>query len=205
MILGVRPSLTFHLGSTNWDLDTVRSSHIKEPELVPDSMPAGGDIANSAMRASSETTFADSIQRDHQGAMAAASLPAMKQSGRSLAEYLTFAESVRAGLPPRKREGLVVESFLEGLDDLAVRTMLERQMDDVGWAWNVMSTSLRSFMDHRQTSQTSGLGMERNPQKGPENDVKKTAKAPVYGGTARSRKKRPPIPIVPADDEDVLY
>lgn len=200
--------LAFGLGFANWDLDIMRSNHIKEPDLVPDSMPADGEIANSrrnrSMQATSETTFGDSIQPDHRGTLGAAILPDMKQNGRNLAEYLAYAEDVRGRLPPRKREGLIVEAFLEGLDDLAVRAMLERRMDDAGWAWDVMITSLRPFITRRQASQGSEQGMKRKHQKEAANVVKRIAKGPANGGTVRNRKKRPPIPIVPVDDEDVL-
>jgi hypothetical protein len=129
-------------------------------------------------------------------------LPAMKQNGRSLAKYLSYAEEVRGQLPPRKREGMIAEAFLDGLEDLAVRGMLERRMDGAGWAWDVMSMSLRRFISRRQAG---GSDVDGHVQNGQVNGYARTAKVCANGGMARQRKKRPPIPIVPVDDEDVLY
>ncbi|RMJ22976.1 hypothetical protein PHISP_06143 [Aspergillus sp. HF37] len=188
----------------------VSRSNAQDPDLVPDSMPVDAQVPDSRRNNSIQVSSGMTLGGLGSGPGLTQPdipdrtmlLPAMKQNGCSLAEYLSFAEEVRGRLPPRKREGMIAEAFLDGLEDLAVRGMLERQMDGAGWAWDVMSMSLRRFISRRQAG---GSDVEGHVQNGQVNRNARTAKVSANGGMARQRKKRPPIPIVPVDDEDVLY
>lgn len=112
----------------------------------------------------------------------------MHQNQRPLGEYLAYAEHARFQLPPRKREGRVVEAFLEGLDETEVRVGLEREMDYEGWAWEVMKRALSRVIWERQQRCIS-ISKDAGGSPGREKAVYK-------------RKSKRCIPIAPADDDD---
>ncbi|KAI9927787.1 hypothetical protein AWENTII_012569 [Aspergillus wentii] len=184
-----------------------------EPDLVPDSIPM--DEANPPLERKyleqqlTQATFGDpseydeqslshdgnELKRKHNNQPETDLHRLMKQNGRGLAEYFSFAESTRMKLPPRRREGLVVEAVVAGLDDLKVRDLLERQMDDAGWSWDVLAALLRGMVREQERKTF---------------DIQSAEAGTVHAttnGTAvkpRQRKRRRFIPIVPADDEDDL-
>ncbi|CRG88340.1 hypothetical protein PISL3812_05370 [Talaromyces islandicus] len=63
-------------------------------------------------------------------------LQQIKQDGRSLYEYFTFAAELRSELPRRKQEGHMVETFFDGLaNDKTVKMEMEEYLDALGWIW----------------------------------------------------------------------
>lgn len=126
--------------------------------------------------------------------------PQIKQEGRDLGEYLSHAEEVRAQLPPRKREGRIVERFVRGLDDPGTRCFLEGQMDRTGWSWDALATIVHEI--EKQRVQTLVLQQQVKLETGRDGG---TVQA-VADGTAlkKGKRQRRFIPIVPVDEEDLV-
>lgn len=177
----------------NWDIDSAKDIHVqtKSPDLIPDSMPVDNGIQNTtskpdrSVRGSSETTLEDAIQEDEPNPPTRDTylLSMINQDGRTLGDYLSFAEGIRDGLPPRKREGSIVERFLDGLEDGAVRRMLEERLDQAGWGWDVMRDCFQSFVEQQQQQQ------QRVQEKS--------------ANCGRTKRKKRCIPIEPASDGSV--
>jgi hypothetical protein len=125
----------------------------------------------------------------------------IRQGGRDLGEYLSSVEDVRAQLPPRKREGEVVEAFLRGLVDAGTRGIVEREMDRAGWSWDTLAKIVRDEVE-RQHGQAVAL------KRAVKADVKqrvesKQALREVHMSRPRKKQRRF-IPIVPADEDDLI-
>ena len=186
-----------------------------EPDLVPDSMPTGqtspSPLKNENERTLSQSTLGttatwstprdsgkqqqpdgthedDEQKKQNQNQShpnAEGGYDKIKQDGRGLLEYFTFAEDTRSQLPPRKREGGIVEVFVGGLDDTEVRGYLEKRLDQDGWAWNALGVLVQKIAKGLDTPK------KRNRVED-EREVK------------RKSKKRRYIPIVPVDEDDFV-
>lgn len=110
----------------------------------------------------------------------------IKQDGRGLLEYFTLAEVTRSQLPPRKREGGIVEVFVGGLDDTEMRGYLEKRLDEDGWAWNALGVLVQKIVKGLDTP-------KRRARVEDEREVKR-----------KTTKKRRYIPIVPVDEDDFV-
>ena len=173
----------------------------KDMDIVPDSMPRERQIVSSgqdhdtSLQTLSQSTLGSSNfsdARDQQPVHARDDLQMtepdhdeteysmIKQDGRSLSEYFSLTEAGRGQLPPRKREGRIVEAFVAGLDDVDIRGRLEKRLDEGGWMWSVLETAVLKIVRERESSRRT------------DQPVKKS-------------KKRRCIPIVPVDEEDLLY
>lgn len=185
-----------------------------EPELVPDSMPTGqtspSPLKNENGRTLSQSTLGttatwstprdsgkqqqpDVTHEDNEHKDQNQSHPnaegygydKMKQDGRGLLEYFTFAEVTRGQLPPRKREGGIVEVFVGGIDDTEMRGYLEERLDEDGWAWNALGVLVQKIVKGLDTP-------KKRTRVEDEREVK------------RKTKKRRYIPIVPVDEDDFV-
>ncbi|TQB69470.1 hypothetical protein MPDQ_001830 [Monascus purpureus] len=137
----------------------------------------------------------------------------LKQRERTLSEYLSFAVEVRRQLPPRKREGVIVEAFVGGLDNLYTRELLEKQMDRDGWSWGVLETVLNNIISEQGGRDVQAIsdGIGSNARGETTDSKGSTGCRPDGHGMAndtnlkqRHRKKRRCIPIVPVDEDDLL-
>lgn len=169
----------------------------KDTDIVPDSMPRErqglpGQDNDVSLQTLSQSTLGSSNFSDARDEQPAHGPPEteldedeyrmIKQNGRSLLGYFALTEAGRGQLPPRKREGKIVEAFVAGLDDADTRVLVERHLDANGWMWNVLATVVQRIVrEQGQTAQTD------QPQ------------------AKRKSKKRRCIPIVPVDEEDLLY
>ena len=185
-----------------------------EPELVPDSMPTGqtspSPLKNENERTLSQSTLGttatwstprdskneqqpDVTRENDESKNRKQSIPNaeeygyenIRQNGRGLLEYLNFAEVERSQLPPRKREGGIVEVFVGGLDDTETKSYLEKRLDEDGWAWNALGVLVQKIAKGLDTPK------KRNRVED-EREVK------------RKSKKRRYIPIVPVDEDDFV-
>ena len=185
-----------------------------DPELVPDSMPTG-QTSPSPLKKENERTLSQSTlgttatwstprhskyeqqpevthendestnQKQSNPNTEEYGYENIKQDGRGLLEYFNFAEVTRSQLPPRKREGGIVEVFVGGLDDTETKSHLEKRLDEDGWAWNALETLVQKIAKGLDTPK------KRNRVED-EREVK------------RKRKKRRYIPIVPVDEDDFV-
>lgn len=172
----------------------------KDMDIVPDSMPrerqvvSSGQDHDTSLQTLSQSTLGSSNFSDagdqpfHARNYLQKTEPdpdeadysMIKQDGRSLSEYFSLTEAGRGQLPPRKREGRIVEAFVAGLDDVDVRGCLEKRLDEEGWMWGVVTTVVQGIVKEREASRQT----KRSNYKS---------------------KKRRCIPIVPVDEEDLLY
>ena len=168
----------------------------KDMDIVPDSIPGERQIVDhdTSLQTLSQSTLGSSNFSDARDQLVdqtrndqktepeadEVEYSMIKQDGRSLSEYLSLTEARRGQLPPRKREGRIVEAFVAGLDDGDVRGRLEERLDKEGWMWGVLETAVQRIVKERERSQRT------------DQPVKKS-------------KKRRCIPIVPVDEEDLLY
>lgn len=135
---------------------------------------------------------------------------ALKQDGRSLEEYLNFALEVRRRYPQRRREGGIVEAFIDGLDDQDFRVGLEEELVRGGWRWGVLESMLKRVIEQqRQPGEAVGgdrVGVTGSGHEGhgevPEEQGK--TNGAVLTKQKEKGKKRRHIPIVPVDEEDLL-
>lgn len=185
-----------------------------EPELVPDSMPTGqtspSPLKNENERTLSQSTLGttttwstprdsknkqqpdvthendESKSQDQSNPNAKGyGYDKIKQDGRDLLEYFTLVEVTRSQLPPRKREGGIVEVFVGGLDDTEMRGYLEKRLDEDGWAWNALGVLVQKIVKGLDTP-------KRRARVEDEREVK------------RKTKRRRYIPIVPVDEDDFV-
>lgn len=168
----------------------------KDMDIVPDSIPGERQIVDhdTSLQTLSQSTLGSSNFSDARDQLVdqtrndqktepeadEVEYSMIKQDGRSLSEYLSLTEARRGQLPPRKREGRIVEAFVAGLDDGDVRGRLEKRLDEEGWMWDVLTTVVHGIVRDREAS--------RQPDR-----------------PKHKSKKRRCIPIVPVDEEDLLY
>lgn len=130
-----------------------------------------------------------------------AMLRRIRQGGRDLGEYLSSVEGLRAQLPPRKREGEIVEGFVRGLDDAGTRGRVEGEMDRAGWSWDTLAKIVRTEIEKRHGQ---AMALKRAVKADVEQRVE-AKQAPGEAHMSRPRKKqRRFIPIVPADEDDLI-
>lgn len=167
-----------------------------------------------SLRTLTETTWGSSShpqqssgQADHYGEKErtaepdSTTLPQIRQGGRDLGEYLASAEDMCAQLPPRKREGEIVESFVRGLDDAGTRGRVEGEMDRAGWSWDTLAKIVRNEMERQQRQAVE-------PKRAVKGDVEERVEVIQGPGEVRMsrqrKKQRRFIPIVPADEDDMI-
>lgn len=136
----------------------------------------------------------------------------LKQRERTLSEYFSFAVAVRRQLPPRKREGVIVEAFVGGLDNLSTRELLEKQMDREGWSWSVLETVLSNVISEQGGRDvqaiSDGIGSnacgENTDNKGSTGCRPDGHEMANDTNLKQRHRKRRCIPIVPVDEDDLL-
>ncbi|GFF31776.1 hypothetical protein IFM46972_03338 [Aspergillus udagawae] len=188
-----------------------------ELDLVPDSMrldESAPFARNDSLRTLTETTWGSTsrsqqssgqvdhdLERNRIPEPDSATLPQIRQAGRALGAYLSSVEDVRAQLPPRKREGEIVEAFVRGLDDAGTRGRVEGEMDRAGWSWDTLAKIVRKEIE-RQYRPAVDL---KRAVKGDVEERVEVIQAPGESHMSRPRKKqRRFIPIVPADEDDLI-
>lgn len=129
----------------------------------------------------------------------------LHQNGTTLAEYFSFASEIRRRLPPRKREGVIVEAFMAGLDDQVTRRVLEEGMDEEGWGWCVLERLLGSVTIIGGQGHDHGHHQEQGQEQAVGGDVGGTKTGNNSMRKQKSRKRRRCIPIVPVDEDDLLF
>ncbi|KAF7117848.1 hypothetical protein CNMCM5793_007151 [Aspergillus hiratsukae] len=188
-----------------------------EPDVVPDSMRLDESTPfarKDSLRTLTETTWGSSsisqlsssqvdhyLEKERIDEPDSAMLRQIKQGGRDLGEYLSSVEGLRAQLPPRKREGEIVEVFVRGLDHAGTRGIVEGEMDRAGWSWDTLAKIVRDEIE-RQHGQA--VALKRAVKADVEERVEPKQDA---GGVYMSRprkKQRRFIPIVPADEDDLI-
>ena len=106
------------------------------------------------------STMADSLIPDSMSVGPASPIDLIflqvKQNGRDLDGYFTFAAELRSELPRRKQEGHMVEVFFDGLaGDNAVKMEMEEYLDALGWVWaNVEGFCRRDQQQYNTRSRT---------------------------------------------------
>ncbi|KAF7177343.1 hypothetical protein CNMCM7691_005302 [Aspergillus felis] len=198
-----------------------RSTGVKQaspdPDIVPDSMrleESAPFARNGSLRTLTESTWGSAshsqqspsqvdhgLERNRIPEPDSATLPHFRQAGRDLGAYLSSVEDVRAQLPPRKREGEIVEAFVRGLDDAGTRGRVEGEMDRAGWSWDTLAKIVRKEIE-RQHKPAVKLKRAVN---GDVEERVEVIQAPGEALMSRPRKKqRRFIPIVPADEDDLI-
>ncbi|PKX91850.1 uncharacterized protein P174DRAFT_514255 [Aspergillus novofumigatus IBT 16806] len=171
-----------------------------EPDMVPDSMrrdESAPFARKASLRTLTETTWGSSshsqqssnqidlhLEKERIAGPDSAMLPQIRQGGRDLGEYHSSVEDMRAHLPLRKREGRV-----------------EGEMDRAGWSWDTLAKTVRSEIE-RQHRPAVEL---KRAVKGDVEERVQAIQAPGEVYMSRPRKKqRRFIPIVPADEDDLI-
>lgn len=199
---------------TQTDISHLDLDKLKEPDLVPDSMPTQPvssdqrQTTDTPLQTLSQTTLGSAIPNDPTRSQDQQHVPREcegvhevekskshgqeqgeygfgNQNGRTLAEYFAPVEAFRNQLPPRKREGRIVEVFVEGVENQEIREMLEKELDERGWMWNVLDVAVHRLMEV-DVLMDLGVNVPETEQK----------------DQGRSRKRRR-IPIVSEDEADL--
>lgn len=126
-------------------------------------------------------------------------LSTFQQNGRTLVDYLSFAEEARAQLPRCKQEGITVEMFLDGLTDENMKVIVEKRLDDKGWTWDVLRASCQEISIQQEKGSEKErknivIGVDNTPA-----ELKQRLRDSK--GTKIKRRKRRCISLVPTDDE----
>ncbi|EAW21728.1 uncharacterized protein NFIA_068990 [Aspergillus fischeri NRRL 181] len=188
-----------------------------EPDVVPDSMrldESAPFARKDSLRSLTETTWGSSnhsqqspnqvdlqLEKERVAEHDSAMLPQIRQGGRDLEDYLSSVEDMRAQLSPRKREGEIVEAFVRGLYDAGTRGRVEGEMDRAGWSWDTLAKIVRNEIEkqHRHAVE------RKRAAKGDVEERVEAVHAPGEVHISRPRKKqRRFIPIVPADEDDLI-
>lgn len=207
---------------TETDISHLNLDEPREPDLVPDSMPTQPVLSDQRqttdmpLQTLSQSTLGSAIPNDPIRSQDKQSVPMEcedvhkakqsksheqdqgeygfgKQNDRTLAEYFALVEAFRNQLPPRKREGQIVEIFVKGVEDKENRKMLEKELDERGWLWNVLDVAVHRLME---VDVLMGLGVNVPETKQKDVDV------PEQKDQGRSKKRRR-IPIVSEDEADL--
>lgn len=175
--------------------------------LVPDSMPGHEKMGVSSlllrkgtMRGLSDTTWSSSGQSERsiddkggvQSSFNAKRCSVFRQDGRSLTDYLSAAGG-RMGLLPLD-ETAKVRMFVSGLDDDSMREVVERRLCSTEWTWDCLTAIVGDSA--RGVGLSTPIEMVGNGGKDGANKAEKKQK--------QKRKQRRFIPIVPADEEDLM-
>lgn len=110
--------------------------------------------------------------------------------GQNLVEYLELARTIRSLLPRRKQEGVVVETFWNGLTDRNIKRSLEIFLDDAGWTWN----NLEKFCKAGLFSSTSDSTAHAEPSPAVLNTPQRMET--INGENQRKKRKRRSMPFV---------
>ncbi|KAB8229234.1 uncharacterized protein BDW43DRAFT_315218 [Aspergillus alliaceus] len=189
--------------------------------LVPDSLPKNNGIAlmhdrGDSLRALSETTWGPSQSSSiAKTCTANICLPGeiatkgqeglydlFKQNMRSLGEYWSYALDARIQLPLWVKSSEIAKAFVHGLDDDVIRRLVEGHLDVAGWSWEVLADIMRQKLDEDRKAQAGTLPLRVKADPGRETiDISKV-NAPIKH--KKKKRKRRAIPIVPADEDDLL-
>ncbi|KAF7594499.1 hypothetical protein BBP40_009132 [Aspergillus hancockii] len=194
----------------NGDIEDIQAG---SDVLVPDSMPKD-DISSTqcrrdSLRALSETTWGPSSlleeQHDDQrgriirrriGESDSHLDQSTKQDGRPHGDHLSHADKIHNQLPSWDKSSNFVKAFVGGLENPIIRGPIERQLDIAGWSRN----ALADIMINEDISQAGGLCRRMKADSG---GVRLTLEN-NNPSRRRRKKKRRVIPIVPADEEELL-
>jgi hypothetical protein len=122
----------------------------------------------------------------------------MKQQGRSLDDYWSYADKIGSRLPSWEKSSNVVKAFVNGLESSVTRGMIERRLDVAGWSWNALAGIM---VNEESISQAAGLYGRTKADSGGE--VKRNAKN-IRLTKGKKKKRRRVIPIIPADEDELL-
>ncbi|KAB8077546.1 hypothetical protein BDV29DRAFT_49266 [Aspergillus leporis] len=208
MLAHERDTLRFHRRT--------QSVRIGSDVLVPDSMPTDDDVSptqrrRDSLQALSETTWGppSSLEGQHDsrngqntarriGETDLKSSLSMKQQGRSLDDYWSYADKIGSRLPSWEKSSNVVKAFVNGLESSVTRGMIERRLDVAGWSWNALAGIM---VNEESISQAAGLYGRTKADSGGE--VKRNAKN-IRLTKGKKKKRRRVIPIIPADEDELL-
>ncbi|KAF5864740.1 hypothetical protein ETB97_006585 [Aspergillus alliaceus] len=125
-----------------------------------------------------------------------------KQNMRSLGEYWSYALDARIQLPLWVKSSEIAKAFVHGLDDDVIRRLVEGHLDVAGWSWEVLADIMRQKLDEDRKAQAGTLPLRVKADPGRETiDISKV-NAPIKH--KKKKRKRRAIPIVPADEDDLL-
>ncbi|KAE8363092.1 hypothetical protein BDV27DRAFT_146401 [Aspergillus caelatus] len=122
-----------------------------------------------------------------------------KQNARPLGAYWSYAIDTRIQLPLWIKSSKIAKAFVHGLEDTATRDMMERKLYAAGWSWDVLAEFMHNKLNETkfQTAR-SPVRMKAGSGKPGEDSKPNT---PIKH---RKKKKRRVIPIIPADEDDLL-
>lgn len=123
------------------------------------------------------------------------------QGERSLCEYLLAVENIRAELPVWEQEGCILDEFVRGLDDPEATAVAEEYMNYYGKMWSVIKTSLLRIINNREAQAANA---EKQVPQDTQNKDESVGKAKANGEHHKPKKRRF-IPIVPPDEDDMVF
>ncbi|PIG81534.1 hypothetical protein AARAC_011247 [Aspergillus arachidicola] len=202
------------LGGTHGNGDMAR---VRSDVLVPDSLPKDVNPSTQergdSLQALSETTWGPSRSSSIEGRRSIElglsngmilqgqeNLHRLfRQNGRPLGAYWSYAIDTRIRIPLWVKNSDVAKAFVNGLEDTATRGLIERKLYAAGWSWDVLADIMHNKLNERK-SQTANLPVRMKAALG------ETGEASKHNTSLKhmKKKKRRVIPIVPADEDDLL-
>ncbi|PYH35732.1 uncharacterized protein BO87DRAFT_385413 [Aspergillus neoniger CBS 115656] len=183
--------------------DVVKACSAGSDVLVPDSMPMGsvpGVVGRSGLSSTlSDTTWGtpSSVGEEKTEEYGSDLEGALKQGGRSLADYLVAAEGMRCGLRAQRDEGEVVRAVVRGLDDSGIQALIEEEMNNAGWSWSALRDVMLKVTEDREMPIQEPV--KESETRNGNDKLESTSVSQVQRKRPRTRRS---IPIVPADEED---
>ncbi|KAE8382785.1 hypothetical protein BDV26DRAFT_288091 [Aspergillus bertholletiae] len=177
--------------------------------LVPDSLPqditASTQEQEHSLQAMSETTWGPSRSNSIEGRnidLVPSNRMIMqgqedlhhlfRQNARPLGVYWSYATDTRIQLPLWVKSGDIAKAFVRGLEDTTTRSLIERKLYAAGWSWDALADIMHDQLKERNsaTKESSGKPEEASKRNTP---IKR-----------KKKKQRREIPIIPADEDDLL-
>ncbi|QMW25522.1 hypothetical protein G4B84_000767 [Aspergillus flavus NRRL3357] len=121
-----------------------------------------------------------------------------RQNARPLGAYWSYAIDTRIRLPLWIKSSDVAKAFVNGLEDTAARGLMERKLYAAAWSWDVLVDIMHNKLNERK-SQTANLPVRMNAGSGEAGEASKHNTSLKH-----KKKKRRVIPIIPADEDDLL-
>ncbi|OGM43947.1 hypothetical protein ABOM_005987 [Aspergillus bombycis] len=202
------------LGESHGNSDMAR---IGSDILVPDSLPkdvtaSAGEQGNS-LQALSETTWGPSRSSSIEGRRSTEIGQSnrmimqgqenlrhlFRQSARPLGTYWSYAIDTRIHLPLWIKSSDIAKAFVNGLEDIATRDSMERELHAAGWSWDVLAGVMHNKLKEKKF-QTATLPVRMKAGSGKSDEASKP-NTPIKH---KKKKKRRVIPIIPVDEADLL-
>ncbi|THC88403.1 hypothetical protein EYZ11_012153 [Aspergillus tanneri] len=208
-------TIVFDSANGSLGLDNGPESEI----LVPDSMPMDKAQAQQQyhfVRSLSETTWGSpSLSGEQESQSQTNRIPErniepdesvgqlMKQNGRTLVDYLSHAERIQSRMLQSGvgQKTPMVEAFVQGVDGPSTRTMLEERLRFAGYSWQALTGVIHDIVEKSEVRMVEKSG----PVEGNGSIGSTTGRTPAENQSkCRPKRKRRFIPIVPADEEELL-